>query len=123
LKRTTVSFRKLEIIIKSIDYHPLNPLKVNQVIQTIAIKIKNQATTRNVRTQQSNKQVSLEKLEQKSLNFINDIVFLNRCKSLNLVPKGTRIKDPWTDIPKSQQLFDTLERKMLTLIKKLTSTS
>jgi hypothetical protein len=65
-----------------------------------------------------NKLASLEKLEQKSLNLINDIVFLNRCKSLNLVPKGTRIKDPWTDIPKSQQPFDTLERKMLTLIKK-----
>jgi hypothetical protein len=52
----------------------------------------------------------------KSLKTINDIIFLKRCKSLYLIPKGLRLKNHWTDIPKSQSLFDNLQRKLLGLI-------
>jgi hypothetical protein len=62
------------------------------------------------------KLISLEKYELKSLKTINDIIFLKRCKSLHLIPKGLRLKNHWTDIPKSQSLFDNLERKLLGLI-------
>ncbi|XP_035701215.1 uncharacterized protein LOC118433390 [Folsomia candida] len=57
----------------------------------------------------------LEKEEQRTVKLNNDIVFLKRCRTHNLTPKGMKIKNHWCHIPGSNDLLKKAEQTLVKL--------
>ncbi|XP_021965743.1 uncharacterized protein LOC110860936 [Folsomia candida] len=57
----------------------------------------------------------LEKEEQRTVKLNNDIVFLKRCRTHNLTPKGMTIKNHWCHIPGSNDLLKKAEQTLVKL--------